>query len=52
MERREARDMEEERGVVGDVGGSRGTRGRVVNSGGIVLVNKFVLAMEGKKGKV
>lgn len=38
MERMEARDMEEEGGVVGDVGGSRGTRGRMVSGGGIVLI--------------
>lgn len=38
MERREAREMEVEGEVVGDVAGSRGTRGRMVSGGGIVLI--------------
>lgn len=42
MERREARDMEEEGEAVGDVGCSRGTRGRMVSGGGIIWINRSI----------
>lgn len=51
MERRETRDMEEAGEAVGDVGGSRGTRGRTVSGGGIVLINRSIGQWRAKRAR-